>query len=119
MKSFKRDYPELEGKEVQWFYTDDPTPIIGIVIGCNFFVGLTITDKDDKTHKLCCYNGPNSPQPYEGFGNAEKYEKMFQFKIKQIKDGVCNGQDTEEYGKLISQSNGAYGINMAKCSFES
>ena len=113
MKSFKRDYPELEGKEVQWIYTDGKTDS-GIVAGCNFFLGITIQDKNDKTNKLCCYNGPNSPQPYSGFGCAENYEKMFQYKIKQIKDGICRGRDTEEFCDFND-----FAGEMAKCVFES
>ena len=90
----KRDYSELEGKEILYKRSDD-SHIIGIVLFCDPHIGITIVDKEDKDHYLICYKGPLAPQWKDKDKsptypkNPEK-DKVFIELVKAIEEGEYN-----------------------------
>jgi len=85
----KRDYPELEGAVK---YIDGNGTTDGIVIGCNYDIGVTIIDANNKDHYLLCGNGPFSPQQKNNSCfNEIKYRTKFNIVIEMIKNGIIDG----------------------------
>ena len=92
----KRDYPELEGKYIILFLEDSKK--IGKVVGCNFDVGLTIVDANDKDNYLACFNGPLSPQVTKRGANGirhmtESYQVAFDAAVEMIEAGEMYVQE--------------------------
>ena len=83
----KTDYPELEGKEVEFY--DGLNTRIGKVSGCNYHVGISIEAND---RYLLCLNGTKSPN-YINYSNPMQhynYRKLFHYLVKQIQEGYIN-----------------------------
>ena len=93
MKTFEH----LEGKDVKvmdgsgYIYT-------GLVVGCDYDIGITIVDKDDKNVFLVCLNG--SLSPVQEYRFPEKlYDKLFyllvgsvglsRLSFKEIESVIC------------------------------
>ena len=85
-----KDYSHLEGKEIQWI--NNGYEYTGIVVNVDYDIGVTIVNKDDKTDKLTCLNGPMSPnkEHYEYF--KKTYKTDFYSTVRQIKKGLYNGK---------------------------
>lgn len=83
----KKDYPELEGKEV---LVDTGEGIkTGIVVGCNYDIGISIINKEDKQDYLLCGSGPGAPNYISDLTDKEiKAEKaIFYSHVRLIKKG--------------------------------
>lgn len=82
----KTDYPELEGKVIDYDY--GTSNIKAIVSGCNYHIGVTI-ERLDKSGYLLCHSGKMSPL-YKNFKNPmprNLYRKIFHETVKQIQKG--------------------------------
>jgi hypothetical protein len=55
----QKDFPELEGKEIQYKFLDGEQ-MTGVVVGCNYDIGITIMQPESDVY-LLCVNGPSSP----------------------------------------------------------
>lgn len=96
----KRDYPELEGKEI--IYNWDGGSNEAIVIGCNYDIGIAIVNKHDKNDFLHCAPGKMSPNRHRFSNNVRAaYSKTFSAKIKMIEDGVYNVSTITELRKTL------------------
>lgn len=94
----KKDYPELEGKLIEYLYKDG-SKVSGRVALCNYDIGISITDPDDPTDHLVCLNGPHAPT--EENYQRECYKKQFYFFIAQIKKGTIHVETTiKAYTKM-------------------
>lgn len=58
----KRSYPELEGKVIRFTTSKKSTKVtLGKVVGCDYYIGVTIVNADDQDDYLLCAHGPMSP----------------------------------------------------------
>lgn len=91
----KRDYPELEGKEIKFICSLGEYR--GIVTGCNYDIGISIQDKDDMSEYLLCFIGKHAPN-FGGFGSGGKriHKKVFKNIVKQIQFGTYNTEITDK-----------------------
>jgi hypothetical protein len=87
----KKDYPELEGKEINVIigWVDGTIENIkGIVVGCNYDIGMTIKNADPKSSYkyLLCGTGPSSPLWKPQF-DLQLYKKSFNNFVRQVQKG--------------------------------
>ena len=81
------DYPELEGKLVDYEYRDGVVKT-GIVVGCNRSLGITIVNAENKEHYLVCFAGPVAPGGGHSFDPfACTYNEFFDYTLECIKEG--------------------------------
>ena len=81
MEEKKNCYEELEGKTIVWF-ENSGKEYEGYVAGCDYDIGITIVDAEDKEHNLTCLNGPYSPNK-EGY-DPEWYDEFFLTTVDMI-----------------------------------
>lgn len=79
-------HEELEGKEVLYKYNEES--FIGIVVGCEWPIGVTITEKDNPEILLVCLVGPSAPN-YTA-GSEKRTHQIFNQLIEMIKDGIID-----------------------------
>ena len=82
----ERDYDYLVGKEV------DYQGMTGIVIGCDYWIGITIVNKKNKEDYLACLQGPMvfiEPDDKEEHKKwyEKRYSALFFSFVRQIKKG--------------------------------
>ncbi len=118
----EENYSMLEKREVAWFSIKDHKygSYTGIVVGCEFDIGITIVNKDNKEHNLTCLNGPSSP--HGQFGNDEMYKALFLRTIDMINAGhvdphVLNVLHDAIKGMTILTVDHD-GYRMADCAFD-
>jgi len=91
----KTDYPELEGKEVKYVWSNGKVHY-GKVSGCNYHVGITIQNEKDY---LICFTGKHSPR-YKEIQNPMKrfiYRKTFHYLIKEIQKGIIYVSNVQRF----------------------
>ena len=96
----KTDYSELVGKTLIWRYTSGKE-VLAKVDGCDYSIGITISEADNPDHRLCCYNGPLSPvwkHPFKKY-DGTVYRKLFHQTIKEIKAGLMDGVEYNKFRK--------------------
>lgn len=124
-EDFKRSYPELEGKIVNWrSHNYREGEIFKVkVVGLDYWIGMTLVDPNDPNDYYHCLNGPSSPQNKQYTGTLEldswydkMYNKIFQEYIKMIKNGLV---DCEVIANLYDQENMMTGVSPTSdnCSF--
>ena len=93
----EESYDDLVGKEL--LYGNE----VGIVIGCDFDVGITVVNKEDKTDFLFCVHGPLSKVYRDpSYLNLNTYATVFNYYVEGIKKGKMtkdlhvHAQDTGE-----------------------
>jgi len=85
------DYPELEGKIVD--YKEDLFITKGIVVGCNRSVGITVVAVDNKDDYLICLAGPVTPGGGTNFkGKNCTYTELFDSVLKSIQKGILDAE---------------------------
>jgi len=92
-KVTKNDYPELEGKIIN--YKQGGQQVQGVVIGCNRSVGLTVVNPNDKSEFIVCAAGPIMPdfeKNQDSFINA--YDVWFDMMVDGIQAGCIDGDAT-------------------------
>lgn len=110
----KTDYPELEGKEVE-IITPYNELYTGIVDGCNFDIGISISNKNDRNYHILCIHGPyyNKDNPNKSNYNKSTYKEEFNLNISMIRDGKIDGR---EHFKLLGIEEEYFGT--VTCPFE-
>ena len=85
-----RSFPELEGKLVR--FSTERNDYTGKVIGCDYHIGITIIDVDDKNQYLTCIRGPLSVQGKKIMKERplkyNTYPALFAEAVKAIQSGV-------------------------------
>ncbi len=102
------DFPELEGKEVLFIATDGEE-IQGIVVGCNFDIGISIVAKDNHSLYLSCLNGPSAANYVKDERADKLHPELFYLEVEQIKKGVIKSTKTD---KIIRKYYPLYGLAM-------
>ena len=92
------DYEKLEGKIIDFVYTDfiknKKLKTQGKVIGCDPDIGITIVNANDPNHYLLCLTRPSSSLWCDDI-NLERNELLFNELIKQIKKGKYIEEDID------------------------
>ena len=91
----KIDYSQYEGRVIRYVQQSDwpwaNCDFAGRVIGCDFYVGITIVDDSDPDKYLWCLHGPSSPMAKELYeempGIIEEYSAMFDEAVAGIEVG--------------------------------
>ena len=116
----KRDYPELEGKVIEYVNPDFPEIKSALVVGVNYDIGITLVNAEDKSDYLFCLTGPGAPRWKECDGTeserTEYHKKIFALVLKMIKAGKYK----EERMDVVYKSNPiGHGNNpgVSTCSF--
>ena len=85
----EKDYTYLEGKEIDWV-RDDGKIFRGVVIGCDYPIGITIVDKENTDHYLECLRSKRTVRIMtrkSPLVNAQFYSAQFLNLICEIKRG--------------------------------
>ena len=79
-------YKELEGKIIGCSYDEDDLFIVkGVVVGCDFDIGITIMENNLDKYYMCLA-GPSSPL-WKGNFNKFNYKRAFDVTVEMIKSG--------------------------------
>jgi hypothetical protein len=110
----QRDYPKLEGKQV--LYTFNGIKYHGIVTGCNYDIGITVSSADDKSFSkhLICILGPMAPNR-PGNHQEKKYDILFKIVVNQIETGIINVNTCVEKADLVP--NRSHELSDKDCAF--
>lgn len=110
----KTDYPELEGKEV--VFNAGGISIPAIVAGVNYYVGISVVNKDCKDYQLICLS--HKQQHKTSFSTPADYLEIFRSIVKMIKEGVIYNSVIwrSSYSKKLDSASALRG-RMAKCPF--
>ena len=110
-----KDYSKLEGKKVKIINSEDYSR--GVVDGCDYDIGITISSAYNKKDHYCCLNGKSSPNYKRSpFRTKKQYDKMFNFIVDEIEQGVCNLNKGFEVMEGIIKKNMALS-SQAQCGF--
>ena len=119
----KRDYPELEGKVIEYVNPDFPEIKSALVVGVNYDIGITIVNADNVNQYLSCTRGPSSPH-WKGCRGTESakmeaYKEVFACKIKMIKAGKFDPEAVDIILRGVPLGTGVPFVNpsAATCSF--
>lgn len=87
----ERDYSDLEGKEITYINPWDGIECDGIVVGCDFDIGISIVSKENPDYYVYCLLGPSAPNapPIELY---QIYPAMFYTAVRMIKKGTLDGR---------------------------
>lgn len=110
------DYPKYEGKEVTINIDEDTYQ--GIVVGCDYDIGISIADINDKTRDLCCIPGPSTKNHYRSIASKEIYDSIFTEILSMIMNGSIDGNLIEKIQNSSQKSNSIYGGRMVSCPFK-
>lgn len=94
----KTDYPELEGKEVEFVFSDGER-VAGIVAGVNYHVGISIVCKDDKEKSLVCIN--YKLQRKTPFSGPKDYLQAFLGTVRMIKEGTVRNSNIHNFSYTV------------------
>lgn len=84
----KKDYPELEGKNVIVVRTNDTTKK-GIVAGVNYDIGISIDFADNSGRHFLCLHGPSFDKSRSNYTPAS-YKTEFYTCVAMIKKGIVD-----------------------------
>ena len=108
-----KDYSYLEGREFKIVDSQSGDLIcVGIVKGCDYYVGITVVNKSEENLNCICINGPNSP-----FQTQNNYKGAFACLIRKIERGVYFAGTVD---KVINKNKGLDYFNpfgKLQCSF--
>ena len=111
-----KDYSHLEGKELKIY--SGSSKYKGIVDGCDYDIGITISDVNDKNYHYLCLNGPSSPLFHKNpLKTEENYKILFNFIVSEIKRGVCNMDAGKQIQKDIQPVVPDFLSKQAACPF--
>lgn len=110
----QKDYEELEGKEVVY---DNGLKTVGIVIGCNYDIGITIVEKGNKDQYLSCYIGPMAPNTIKGQLSEKHWNALFYSRVREIKKGYINISKVKKIMSRIEGVEMGRSANKSQCPF--
>lgn len=87
------------------------------VAGCDPYIGITITDVDDRTHNEGCLNGPSSSNGVTNCMTQDQYMEVFMSVLEDLEEGI---HVYDKADRVMAKARGmAYcrGGGMGKCAF--
>ena len=115
-----KDYSIYEGKEVKMIFPWGED-IKGIVTGCDYDIGISIQDINDKDSYLFCGTGPSSPLwEWESEDHEEElkqYKMIFEYIISCIEKGFISYREADNFIELVSNTRGGQDASASTCSF--
>ena len=91
----KRSYPELEGITIK--FTAGKNVSMGKVVGCDYYIGVTLINADDPKDYLVCAHGPMSPI-YKGRDRSSVDPEIWNTRFALILEAIKNKHfDCEQY----------------------
>ena len=111
------DYSVLEGKEVKVLDSKFDKDKIGIVIGCDRDIGITIINKYNKNNYILCLAGPSSPQFKECSTTIKVTLMYFDFITTQIRDGIIDWDIIKKYAYKLEKLKQFSKASSETCSF--
>ena len=108
------DYPELENRIVVYINADGYKGA-SLVVGCNFDIGLTLVDANDKDNYLFCMRGEMYPKKLTG-RNDKRYKCVFYSLVSMLKKGCVDMRIILEVVNCFGKNNGGY-PSSSNCSF--
>lgn len=114
------DFPELEKKKYTFY--NGRIDKLARVAGCNYDIGITIINAEDKNDYLFCFPGPNSPQVVkEGIIVPEYSQKFYRITDLLEKENYIKGGEIVEilrsYRIFSFNPNDCEKPTMNDCSF--
>ena len=107
---------EFEGKVIRYIDSEVGLDLDAYVAGCEFDIGITIVDNDNKDHYLYCLRGPSSGLVEYSSDSAYKfYNELFENIIAMLKEGIFDDSILEEIRKKYCGSVGL--MNPNACPF--
>jgi len=114
------DYSVLEGREVKFVDLNNKYNVnnkIGIVVGCDRDIGITIINKYDENEYLLCHPGPSSSQMAGKEDMVEGCLAVFDFTVALIRDGVIDTVVLEEHIENVADWNVTKDASQETCPF--
>ena len=114
----KTNYSELVGKTLTWRFTSG-TEITAQVDGCDYYIGITISEVGNPNRRLCCYNGKLSPN-YKDMKikyHGKKYRRLFHNMVKNIKTGLLDGPEHKNFRLNLDSSFQSLSPTSQDCPF--
>lgn len=106
----KREYPELVGSEIIWDMHEGNFVHVGIVVGCDYHVGITIVDAEDKDDYLTCIHGPLSKIGKQIAIDKPDYEERYNYIFERALRLIQNGY-------YITNPSSGFGPSASTCPF--
>ena len=110
------DYEKFEGRTIKVIdYIGDE--ISGLIVGCDYDIGITIVNADNKNEYLSCLRGPSS-----GFiklycdSDYEYYNEMFENYIAMFNEGFYDIRIMKEIDKKYNEISGRHASSEG-CAF--
>ena len=110
------NYEELEGKEVYFHSRWTTETKIGIVIGCDPDIGITIVEKNTNRY-LMCLIGPSSPTWRFEEEEKERFKIYFEEIVRQIKTREYYPSKIDEIKNKINPCGLCGFASASRCSF--
>lgn len=116
MKDKMDKYEAQEGKVIEFISAEDDH-YIGLVVGCDEMVGITIVDNDNHDEYLFCITGPSSPLWHKSF-SKKVVSSSISFIRDQIESGVFRSDELWAFrDSLGSTSSPGHNPSQETCSF--
>jgi len=98
------DYSEFEGKVIKYTMLGN-REFDGLIVGCDYDIGITIVNAKDKKQYLYCLLGPSSyPELYETDRDYSWYNEVFESGISMLKEGFLDLRIIHEIDKKYNES---------------
>jgi len=111
-KEIQRRMTALEGKEI--FMINNGQKEIGVISGCDYYVGISIQNTYNKDRYIYCYNGPYSPHKVIG-GDYSVHDDEMEIFLSYAEAEVF---DQDKYINEINITSGLGGTpSYATCAF--
>ena len=110
----KGDFPELEGRIIDYVYSDGQTFSVAVV-GVNRAVGVTLVSAKDKDDYFMCIQGPALP----GNGHLEDYydyDLMFDELVEMIASGTLY-MEKHIIHDSVGKTGNPFGPSGGTCAF--
>lgn len=110
-----RSFSELEGNVINW--QNGTLKYRAKVVGCDYWIGITLMKDGSKGHYATCLRGPLSPQTKEVFkkGDFREYYSDYIVKFHRMVDAIKSGN----YDVQLIHSGGwrGDGPDSSSCAF--
>lgn len=120
---YMRSFPELEGKVITW--KQGKTQYKGRIVGCDYWIGITIVNDDNPNMYLTCFYGPlsaNGKAIIKKYGEERysRFPERFAIMVEAIKSGTYNSlkirRETNKY-RTVKLKSGGKSPTSANCPF--
>ena len=107
---------QYEGKIIR-FIDSDGREHEGYIAGCEYDIGVTIVDNNDRDKYLYCLSGPSAiPKAYTEDSDYEYYNDNFEVLISMFKNGFYDDRTDEAVSDKYS-TRSVPGASVDSCAF--